>query len=112
MQNKNGQVEFRPTNDVPIREFPTKDNKVAGCIEIYCMPQKNPNGEIPRGRYIAGADPYDNDVADSMSLGSFLMLDTWTDTIVMEYTGRPMHTVQFTQPKNADLKSVWGLRYS
>ena len=86
---KDGKVEFVPTGDIPIRDFPTKDNKVKGAIEIFCMPQKLPDGTIPRGRYICGGDPYDNDVADSMSLGSIIMLDTWTDTIVMEYTGRP-----------------------
>ena len=92
---KDGKIEFMPTGDVPIRDFPTKDNKVTGATEIFCMPQKNPDGIIPRGRYIAGADPYDNDVAESMSLGSFIMLDTWTDTIVMEYTGRPMYAEDF-----------------
>jgi len=25
---KDGKVEFRPTGDVPIRDFPTKDNKI------------------------------------------------------------------------------------
>ena len=88
---KNGKVEFSPTTDIPIRDFPTKDNKVHGAVEIYQMPKKDSEGKIPAGRYICGADPYDNDVADSMSLGSFLMLDTWTDTLVMEYTGRPMY---------------------
>lgn len=88
---KNGKVEFSPTGDIPIRDFPTKDNKVYGAVEIYQMPKKDSEGKIPAGRYIAGGDPYDNDVADSMSLGSFLMLDTWTDTLVMEYTGRPMY---------------------
>lgn len=88
---KNGKVEFSPTADIPIRDFPTRDNKVYGAIEIYQMPKKDSEGKIPSGRYIAGGDPYDNDVADSMSLGSFLMLDTWTDTLVMEYTGRPMY---------------------
>ena len=86
---KNNKVEFVPTGELPIRDFPTKDNKVKGTIEIFSMPQKTPDGTIPRNRYIAGGDPYDNDVAESMSLGSFIMLDTWTDTIVMEYTGRP-----------------------
>jgi hypothetical protein len=90
MNSKDGSVEFKPTSDQPIREFPTKDNKVVGAIEIYCMPQKGPDGKIPPGRYIAGADPFINDTANTMSLGSFLMLDTWTDTLVMEYTGRPM----------------------
>ena len=86
---KDNKVEFVPTGDIPIRDFPTKDNKVKGAVEIFSLPQKTPDGTIPRGRYIAGADPYDNDVAESMSLGSFFMLDTWTDSIVMEYTGRP-----------------------
>ena len=86
---RDGKIEFTPTGEIPIRDFPTKDNKVKGAVEIFCMPQKTPDGTIPRGRYIAGADPYDNDVAESMSLGSFIMLDTWTDSIVMEYTGRP-----------------------
>jgi len=95
VQNKEGRVEFRPTAERPIREFPTKDNKVTGAVEVFCMPQKGPDGEIPRGRYIAGADPYDNDTADTMSLGSLLVLDTWTDTIVMEYTGRPQFADDF-----------------
>ena len=91
IQNTNGEVEFKPTNEVPIRDFPTKDNKVKGAIEIFALPQKTPDGKIPVGRYIAGADPYDNDVADTMSLGSFFILDLWTDTLVMEYTGRPSY---------------------
>lgn len=91
VQNTNGEVEFKPTNEIPIRDFPTKDNKVKGAIEIFALPQKTPDGKVPIGRYIAGADPYDNDVADTMSLGSFFILDLWTDTIVMEYTGRPSY---------------------
>lgn len=91
VQNSSGEVEFKPTGDVPIRDFPTKDNKMKGAIEIYTMPQKNSEGKIPNGRYLAGADPYDNDVADTLSLGSFFILDLWTDKIVMEYTGRPMY---------------------
>ena len=90
-----GSVEFKPTADIPIREFPTKDNKVKGAIEIFSQPQKNPDGKIPHGRYIAGGDPYDNDSADTMSLGSFFVLDTWTDTLVMEYTGRPMFADEY-----------------
>ena len=33
--NSKGVVEFKPTSDQPIREFPTKDNKVKGAIEIF-----------------------------------------------------------------------------
>lgn len=88
--NGNGEVEFIISNDKPIRDFPTKDNKITGAIEIYALPEKDSNGKIPNERYIAGADPYDDDASNTMSLGSFFVLDTWTDTIVMEYTGRPV----------------------
>ena len=87
--NGNGEIEFVISNDIPIRDFPTKDNKIAGAIEIYALPEKDSNGKIPNERYIAGADPYDDDASNTMSLGSFFVLDTWTDTLVMEYTGRP-----------------------
>ena len=88
--NGNGEVEFVISNDKPIRDFPTKDNKITGAIEIYTLPEKDSNGKIPNERYIAAGDPYDDDSSNTMSLGSFFVLDTWTDTIVMEYTGRPM----------------------
>lgn len=89
-QDADGKVKFEPTGDIPIRDFPTKDNKVLGALEIFSMPQKNANGEVPFGRYIISLDPFDSDVAKTMSLGSCLVMDTWTDTLVAEYTGRPM----------------------
>lgn len=85
-----GNVEFSPnTSDMPIRDFPTKDNKVKGAIEIFEMPQEV-HGKIPKDRYIISLDNYENDEAQSMSLGSMFVLDLWTDRIVTEYTGRPM----------------------
>lgn len=87
--NKDKQVEFKVTTDIPIRDFPTKDNKVRGALEIYNMPEKDPKGDIPQGRYITFADPYDDDTSNTMSLGSVFCMDLWTDTIVAEYTGRP-----------------------
>ena len=39
VMNSSGEVEFSiNTLDTPIREFPTKDNKVTGALEIYEMP--------------------------------------------------------------------------
>ena len=88
--NKQGKVEFDATiTDTPIRDFPTKDNKVKGALEIYEMPQET-HGKIPNERYILSLDNYENDDAQSMSLGSIFVLDLWTDRIVAEYTGRPM----------------------
>ena len=88
--NKQGKVEFNAiTTDIPIRDFPTKDNKVQGAIEIYEMPQEI-HGKVPNERYILSLDNYENDTAQTMSLGSIFVLDLWTDRIVAEYTGRPM----------------------
>lgn len=93
--NKTGEVKFVPTEDIPIREFPTRDNKVKGALEIYEMPIKGNNGKVPTGRYIQSADPFDSDVSETMSLGSLLVMDLWTDTIVAEYTGRPEFAEDF-----------------
>ena len=88
IQQKDGTVEFQPTGDVPIREFPTKDNKVLGALEIYEMPQKNSEGKVPYDRYGVGIDPYDDDESGTMSLGSIFVMDFWKDIIVAERTGR------------------------
>ena len=88
--NKDGQVEYKPTSATPIRDFPHKDNKIEGAIEIYQMPEIDRNtGKPYNDRYILGADPYDDDESNTMSLGSIFVLDLWTDRIVAEYTGRP-----------------------
>ncbi len=85
-----GKVEFVPTSDTPIRFYQQKDNKnMPGAIEIFEKPQTDANGEVYANRYVAGADPYDNDESTTTSLGSILILDLMTDRIVAEYTGRP-----------------------
>jgi hypothetical protein len=87
---KDGQVEYKPTSAQPIRDFPHKDNKIEGAIEIFQMPEIDKNTNKPyNDRYILGADPYDDDESNTMSLGSVFVLDLWTDRIVAEYTGRP-----------------------
>lgn len=88
--NKDGQVEYKPTSATPIRDFPHKDNKIEGAIEIYQLPEIDRNtGKPYNDRYILGADPYDDDESNTMSLGSIFVLDLWIDRIVAEYTGRP-----------------------
>lgn len=88
--NKSGIVEFKPTFDMPIREFPHKDNKIEGAFEIFQMPEIDKRtGKAYNARYILGCDPYDDDESNTMSLGSVWVLDLWTDRIVAEYTGRP-----------------------
>lgn len=79
-----GKVEFRETDDIPIRKWPV-DNTEQGALEIFEMPC---SGNIPTHRYIIGVDPVDNDQAESSSLFSCFVFDLFTDTIVAEYTGR------------------------
>lgn len=85
---KGEEVDFVPTTDLPIREFPHKDNKLTGAIEIFKMPEKDANGKVFSNRYIIGHDPVDDDEAETASLTSTFVLDTWLDIIVAEYTGR------------------------
>lgn len=88
--NKEGNVDFVPTQQEPIRVFPLgSDERTAGALEIYEMPQKNQNGEIQSFRYICGIDPIDQDYSETVSLYSIFVMDMFTDRIVAEYTGRP-----------------------
>lgn len=85
-----GSVEYKPSYKQPIREFPHKDNKIEGGIELFVLPEIDKSTGRPySNRYILGCDPYDDDTSDTMSLGSVFVLDLWTDRIVAEYTGRP-----------------------
>jgi hypothetical protein len=86
--NNTGGVEWRPNSDLyPLRSYSMSEGNKTGALEIFEMPRKNAEGEIVRGRYIAGCDPIDAD--SGSSLFSFFILDTFTDRIVCEYTGRP-----------------------
>ena len=85
---RDGSVKFAPSLDTPIREYPIKDNKDRGAIEIYELPQKDSSGNVFPERYIIGHDPVDDDVSNTASLTSTFVLDLLTDRIVAEYTGR------------------------
>lgn len=74
--SKNGEVEYKPDGDLKyITEFPHKDNKIEGAICIKKMPIKDSSGRVPWGRYIAGADVYDDDSSGTLSLFSMFILD-------------------------------------
>lgn len=94
--NASGEVEFKPTSCQPIRDFPHKDNKIEGGIEIFQLPEIDKATNRPySNRYILSCDPYDDDEANTMSLGSVFALDLWTDKLVAEYTGRPLFADDF-----------------
>lgn len=86
--NNIGEVEWRPNSDLsPLRAYDSSDSNRTGCLEIFEMPRKNAQGDIQRGRYIAGIDPIDSDTGGS--LFSIHIMDLFTDRIVAEYSGRP-----------------------
>ena len=83
-----GSLDWRPVGDrYPLRTYDMGAGDKTGCLEIFEMPKKNAEGYIQRGRYIAGIDPIDADTGPS--LFSMLIMDTFTDRIVAEYSGRP-----------------------
>ena len=93
---KDGNMTWEYTEEQPVRQFPMKDNKFKqGAIEIFEHPQEYSKGGIPFGLYIAGCDPYDDDESLTNSLGSVFILNTLTDRIVAEYTGRPDTAKEF-----------------
>lgn len=85
------QVEFVENYSLkPIRQYTPNKSDVEGAVEIFSMPVISDNtGKAVQGRYIAGIDPVDNDFVFNGSLGSIFIYDTYTDSIVAEYTGRP-----------------------
>jgi hypothetical protein len=85
--NHNNEVEFKMSNDIPIRKYGV-NNSTVGALEIFEMPEKTRDGANFNMRYIVGHDPVDNDQAESCSLSSTFVLDLFTDRIVAEYTGR------------------------
>lgn len=81
-----------------IRDFPIKKGiNMDAPIEVYELPKKNGNGDIPYGRYLASWDPIDVDGNEdtSQSLQSVFIIDSWTDRLVAEYTARTYLAAEF-----------------
>ena len=87
----NDLVEYKPVFDkYPIREFPYKGTNLEGCVELYELPQYNKNKEVPRGRFLAGIDPVDDDTYKTYGVSLFCVyvFDLWNDVFVAEWIGR------------------------
>lgn len=76
-------VVFKATDDIPIRDR-ASSNQEKGALEIYAMPPDH----IPPNRYIMGADPIENDQAQSESLYCVFVFDLFTDLPAAMYFGR------------------------
>jgi len=92
---KDDNIIWKNTNDSPIRDWPYKASKMGqGCVEIYEMPVRNSNDEVPSGIYIAGCDPVDDD-GFTGSLQSTFIMNRLTNRIVAEYTARHETAAQY-----------------
>lgn len=101
----NQKIKFEYDNlAAPLYDFPIKDNKQKGAIEIFEPPITDESGEVMSGRYIAAIDPYDDDESTTNSVGSILVLDMLTDRIVCHYKGRPPTADQFFETCRRILK--------
>jgi len=88
--NDQNEVDFHSIQDAkPIRNYPLGRNESKeGCVEIWVKPQKNDEGVIPYGTYIAGMDVVDKARSTTNSLPSIFIMNRYTRQIVAEYTGR------------------------
>lgn len=88
--DKDDKPDFDTIQDMmPIRNYPLgKHEKKEGCIEIWVKPQRNEEGVIPYGTYIAGMDVVDKAKSTTNSLPSIFVMNKYTRQIVAEYTGR------------------------
>jgi hypothetical protein len=95
--NEKNEPEFYTQQDaLPIRSFPLgKNDEKKGCIEVWVKPQRNDEGVIPRGTYIAGIDVVDKDKSTTDSLPSIVVMNRYTRQIVAEYTGRTTEAKDF-----------------
>jgi hypothetical protein len=93
-----GKVDWKVSEKPVLREFPHRRGDILDtAIEVYELPKEDSSGKPPYGRYIASLDPVDNDGGDDTehSLLSGFVMDSWTDRIVAEYTGRTKITEDF-----------------
>jgi len=88
LDSQNGSVQWKLDPEVkPLRAYDIASGDKSGGLEIFEHPRTNAEGNIASGRYIAGVDPIDSDTGQS--LFSLLVMDTFTDRIVAEFSGRP-----------------------
>jgi hypothetical protein len=95
-----GKIDFKHVKKHPIREYPLGNNDdviLDGCPEIFEMPYKDDQNNVPNGMYIAGYDPIDDDdnSDNTRSLQSFWVMNRLTGRLVFEYTGRTKLASEF-----------------
>lgn len=106
-QKPDGSVAFKPTSANVIYDYPLKDNKSEGALQIFKLPENDTNGRAQSDRYVIGHDPVNQDDAESLSLSSTFVIDMYTNSIVAEYTGRKQY-----QDDSFELLRLLGIFYN
>jgi len=91
VEKTKGVIKMIPSDKPVLTDYPLKKNQdMDACIQIFQKPKLDNDGHPFPGRYIMATDPVDDDGNDNIlrSLQSTLILDTWTDDIVADYTAR------------------------
>ena len=98
IQTNDGNISWVIKKRGDITHYPlNKDDDPTGSIVIWEHPKK----DAPIGMYIAGIDSYDYDQSGTNSLGSCFIykrtqsIESYSDVIVAEYTGRPATAEEF-----------------
>ena len=98
IQTNDGNISWVIKKQGDITHYPlNKDDDPTGSIVIWEHPMK----DAPIGMYIAGIDSYDYDQSGTNSLGSCFIykrtqsIESYSDIIVAEYTGRPQTAEDF-----------------
>ena len=98
IQTSDGNLSWVIKKQGDITHYPlSKDDDPTGSIVIW----EHPMQDAPIGMYIAGIDSYDYDQSGTNSLGSCFIykrmqsIESYSDIIVAEYTGRPATAEDF-----------------
>ncbi len=108
MINTSGEVEWKLAegNLYPIRDFPFLDGNKEGAVEIYEMPKRFGNGEIPQGRFIVGClTPGEKVMTD---IGLVNVEDVTFDRKLINENGDlvPVKTIYNLHKENEDIYTV------
>lgn len=95
--DKNGKITWMEDDSVILLYGESVNNiNRKGGIELYEKPIETVKNTL--NGYIMGVDPIDfdyNEIGDRYSLGSCFVMNTFTNNIVAEYTGRPDLAIEF-----------------
>jgi len=95
---KDGKCDWNVSSKPVLRDFPHKrGDNLDTAMEVWELPKMDSTSKPPYGRYLASLDPVDNDGGDDVdhSLMSGFIMDSWTDRLVLEYTGRTKLAEEF-----------------